>query len=163
MKEEGKEGRLFCPCELADRVFQGANNSSVPFVAAIHSFDPSSFLLSPLASRILAESTLQGKGGTEREEEEWRLSDVRKQRGSWAEFRGVDAPLKGKRRWYPPPLPAVHGRAGHFSLRSPLSYGYSFRLPFDSQIARNNRYFPDIERSFYYSINDCAASINPRE
>ena len=149
MKEEGKEGRLFCPCELADRVFQGANNSSVPFVAAIHSFDPS--LLSSLSFRLLDPGGVHtsGKRETEREEEEWRLSDVRKQRGSWAEFRGVDTPLKGKRRWYPPP-PAVHGRAGHFSLRSPLSYGYSFRLPFDSQIARNNRYFPDIERSFYY-------------
>lgn len=109
------------------------------------------FLLSSLSFRLPDPGGVHtsGKRGTEREEEEWRLSDVRKQRGSWAEFRGVDAPLKGKRRWYPPP-PAVHGRAGHFSLRSPLSYGYSFRLPFDSQIARNNRYFPDIERSFYY-------------
>lgn len=73
----------------------------------------------------------------------------------------------------PPPFPpsplvhvaAVHRRAGHFSLRSPLSYGYSFPehafvstaspLP-PRQSNRphgNNRYLPDTEMIHRLSID----------
>lgn len=99
-KREGGRG-LFCPCELADRVFQGANNSSVPFVAAIHSTLPSSSFLLSFGRPPPGSSTLRGKRGTEREEEEWRLSDVRKQSAERKLNSGEWTLSKGNGRWYP--------------------------------------------------------------
>lgn len=147
-KRKGKREGFFVHANWPIAFFKGQTThpflSSPPF---IRSTLPS-FLLSPLASRILAESTLQGKGGR----------NERRRNGGYQMYGNKEEAGLNSGEWtllskgnvdgIPPP--AVHGRAGHFSLRSPLSYGYSFRLPFDSQIARNNRYFPDIERSFYY-------------
>lgn len=83
-----------------------------------HSFDPSSFLLCQPASLILVDFRGKRNGG-------YQMYGNKEEAG--LNSGGVDAPLKGRRWMLPlPSFAALHRRAGHFSLRSPLSRGYSF-------------------------------------
>lgn len=99
-----------------------------------HSFDPSSFLLCQPASLILVDFRGKRNGG-------YQMYGNKEEAG--LNSGGVDAPLKG-RRWMLPLLPLPH------CIVEPDTFHYVPLCPadilsclrFDSQIGRNNRYFP---------------------
>ena len=116
-REIGRGRRFFVHANWPIVFFKG--QTTHPFLSSPPFIRP--FLLSPLPARLLDPSAdFRGKrnGG-------YQMYGNKEEAG--LNSGGVDAPLKGRRWMLPlPSFAALHRRAGHFSLRSPLSRGYSF-------------------------------------